>query len=104
MAPSLWEVHHLGLVQEQQPGGDALGQDRVQRCQVCHKQECDLAHKGNCAVTMGLQQVKDAGELQELLSQQMMGESKPPHYLGHLLQKERFIFCYGVGSATNIFR
>ena len=61
----VWEVHQLlpGLVQEQQQAGKALGQDCVQRCQVCDKQECELAHKGNWAVTMGLQQVEDAGEL-----------------------------------------
>jgi hypothetical protein len=51
VAPSVWEVHQLlpGLVQEQQQGGDAFGQDFVQRIQVSDKQEFDLAHKGNWA-------------------------------------------------------
>ena len=66
-APGVWEVHPLlpGLVQEQQQGGEALGQDCVQRCQVCHKQECELADKGNWALTMGLQQVEDAGQVKK---------------------------------------
>jgi hypothetical protein len=42
------------VIQEQQQGGEALGQDCVQRCPVYDKQACELAHKGNWTVTMGL--------------------------------------------------
>ena len=49
-----------GPVQEQQQGGEALGQDCVQRCDVmCYLQKRDTPGRAHWAVSMGFQQVEN---------------------------------------------